>query len=312
VVDLGAPSDARVARLFVNLAARTAGRHADALLYTYVTCVTRAARAGPRMARLSRLMSGVRGGWGGGGGPGGLPSRGVGGVVLLASAGTVTCSMWRARRDCGHGEASERLCRAAESGDVPAIQDAIAAGADVNVHEGTRERTPLFRAVSGRHVAAIVALLRAGAHVDCSSLSGATPLIMAALGSNPAAVDALLVAGADVHRCENDHNTALHIACLYGRLDNARLLLDAGAKTDVCGNGGELPVQKVRGFHANCGGAVASRCPLPLPRQVAQVCKVGNEPNAAALRALIASTAPWSRRRPLAVACYADVWDWLW
>jgi hypothetical protein len=32
--------------------------------------------------------------------------------------------------------------------------------------------------------------------------------------------------------------------------------------------------------------------------------------NAAALRALFASAAPWSRRRPVAIACYADAWEW--
>jgi hypothetical protein len=34
--------------------------------------------------------------------------------------------------------------------------------------------------------------------------------------------------------------------------------------------------------------------------------------NEAALRALLAAAAPWSRRRPVAIACYAVGWEWEW
>jgi hypothetical protein len=31
--------------------------------------------------------------------------------------------------------------------------------------------------------------------------------------------------------------------------------------------------------------------------------------DAAAIRALLTFAAPWSRRRPAAIACYGDVWE---
>jgi hypothetical protein len=47
---------------------------------------------------------------------------------------------------------------------------------------------------------------------------------------------------------------------------------------------------------------------------LAQVCtaSLADKSNPAALRALLTAAAPWSRRRPVALACYADVWEEEW
>jgi uncharacterized protein len=141
-------------------------------------------------------------------------------------------------------EANERLRDAAEDGDVAGIAAALLAGADPNAFEGSW--TPLHRAVFNGRLAAIAALLAAGARVDGMDSDGVTPLMWAALSDHTAAVDALLAAGADVNRVSACGYTALHWASMYGRLDAARLLLmEAGARTDLHHKRGERPIDEV-------------------------------------------------------------------
>jgi hypothetical protein len=211
------------------------------------------------------------------------------------------------------------LVHVAEDGDVAGIAAALLAGADPNAFEMTNGMTPLQRAAHNGHVAAIAALLAAGARVDGANTFGTTPLMVAVLPGSTAALDALLAAGADVHHVNNGGYTALHWASMAGHLDAARVLLEAGARTDVRNREGKRPVDVVRPplarsyplFHANW-----RQTALP-PRRLAQVCADSDADetaapasNAAALRALLASAAPWSRRRPVAISCYGVEWDW--
>jgi len=138
-----------------------------------------------------------------------------------------------------------QLCDAAERGDVAGISLVLLAGANVNAGEGTELYTPLQWAVVYGHVAAIEALLVAGAHVDGADENGWTPLMRAAVSGRTASVAALLAAGADVHRVNNGDYTALHQACYGGHVDCARTLLDAGAPTDVRGGNGKRPIDVV-------------------------------------------------------------------
>jgi uncharacterized protein len=143
--------------------------------------------------------------------------------------------------------ANEKLVDAARSGNVAEIERQIAAGADPNALVG--DWTPLQRAADGGHVAAIAALLKAGARVDGVSRDGYTPLLWAAVGGHVAAIDALVAVGADVHRTNVDGSTALHRASANGRLDAARMLLEAGAKADVRNKAGNRPIDVVRCAH---------------------------------------------------------------
>jgi hypothetical protein len=137
--------------------------------------------------------------------------------------------------------ANNKLCDAAERGDVAEIERQIAAGADANAFEGMGRYTPLQWAAYYGHVAAMAALLAAGARVDSADSCGTTPLIWAAYSGHTVAIDALLAAGADVHHVTVDSDTALHYALMEGRLDAARVLLEAGAWTDVRNRRGERP-----------------------------------------------------------------------
>jgi ankyrin repeat protein len=141
--------------------------------------------------------------------------------------------------------ANDKLCDAAKEGDVAEMERQIAAGADPNAFEGTGDYTPLQRAAQGGHVAAIAALLKAGARVDGADSAGYTPLMSATVGGQTGAIDALVAAGADVHHARNSGETALHDASMNGRLDTARALLEAGARADVCNRWGKRPIDQV-------------------------------------------------------------------
>jgi ankyrin repeat protein len=149
------------------------------------------------------------------------------------------CAQWAMASD-----ANRKLCGAAECGSIAAIERLIAAGA--NPDALVNDRTPLQWAARNSHVAAIAALLKAGARVDGASRYGSTPLVFAAVNGHAAAIDVLLAAGADVHCPNKMCNTALHWASMEGRLDAARALLDAGARTDVRNKNGKRPIDLVR------------------------------------------------------------------
>jgi len=138
------------------------------------------------------------------------------------------------------------LCDAAKSGDVGEIERLIAAGAKPNALEGADSITPLQLAAAYGHVAAIAALLKAGAHVDGARSDGITPLTYAAMYDRTDAIDALIAAGVDVRRTLTDGNTVLHWASQFGRLVAARALLEAGAETSALDSDGKRPIDVVR------------------------------------------------------------------
>jgi ankyrin repeat protein len=209
--------------------------------------------------------------------------------------------------------ANDKLRDAAGRDNVAEIERQIAAGADPNAFEGRFLLTPLQLAAINGHIAAIAVLLKAGAHIDGADSGGETPLMGASADGRAAAIDALVAAGADVHRVRIDGHTALHVAAANGKLDAARVLLEAGARADICNKEGDRPINVVRCAAGSLVAAARSRHAAAPPRGHAQVCTAWGRMDKfdeAALRTLLTSAASWSRRRPVAIACYADVWEW--
>jgi ankyrin repeat protein len=207
--------------------------------------------------------------------------------------------------------ADDNLRNAAMHGDVVEIERLITAGANPNAFEGTDWSTPLQWAAANDHIAAIAALLRAGASVNGKDSFGNTPLMWAARDNRTVAVETLVAAGADMHHVDRNGDTALHWASVWGHLDAPRVLLEAGARTDVRNKRGKRPIDMVRALLARSLWLHDRIVPLRRRFVCAQVGgNTSDKVNDAALSALLASAASWSRRRPLAVACYAVGWEW--
>jgi ankyrin repeat protein len=199
---------------------------------------------------------------------------------------------------------SEQLCSAAERGDVADIERLVAAGADPDADAGRGRGRPLRAAASNGHGAAIAALLAAGALVNAVNSGGRAALMYAAFNGYTAVTAALLAAGADVHLTDESGDTALHDACARGSVDSVRMLLEAGARMDGGNQHGKLPADVVRA----CARTAAAHSDAPRCLCCAQVW-APHDAEKAAVAALLATAAPWSRRRPVAVACYGVEWE---
>jgi len=204
-------------------------------------------------------------------------------------------------------EIDSQFRRAAAGGDVGEMERLIAAGADVNaLVDGW---TPLQKATENCQVAAIAALVKAGAHVDGADEDGWTSLMYAAWRGQVLVIDALIAGGADVHRVNNHGDTALHWASTHGYFDVARILLEAGAKADVRNNDGKRPIDEVRDRRDHDRSLDVSTAPLcDVCAPGAQICEWESD-KYAALHALLLAAEPWGRRRVAAMACYSGVWE---
>jgi ankyrin repeat protein len=96
--------------------------------------------------------------------------------------------------------------------------------------------SPLFDAVAAGDAAAIEQALAAGADVDSRARDQATPLINAALADQLAIAEVLVSKGADVMASNSGGFTPLHAAAFSGSVPVARLLLDHGATLDDASN----------------------------------------------------------------------------
>src|SRR5690606_37619810 len=104
-----------------------------------------------------------------------------------------------------------------ETGDVPAIEAALAAGADVHARNAAG-LTPLMAAVTSNAPGALIdTLLANGADIDQQAASGVTALMLAAGQGTPAQVIHLLNAGADPTVLDAEGKSALD----HGRTNSA-------------------------------------------------------------------------------------------
>lgn len=123
-------------------------------------------------------------------------------------------------------EAGRALLAAAERGDVPALRELLAGGADPNFQMPNGD-TALALAVAGDQLAAAKFLLESGADPNLALPYGPV-LFLAVHNGNRAIAELLVRRGARIEPADPGGASALMLAAAAGDADITRLLLDAG------------------------------------------------------------------------------------
>jgi ankyrin repeat protein len=160
----------------------------------------------------------------------GRATRNDGWAIAAAASGAAPAGPAAAPAGAQPPEASphEAFFRAAERGDLAAIDRFLAKGTDVNVRD-LRGETALMKAAQKGQALAVYSLLGKGADVMATSQDQDTALIFAALAGDHEVVEVLLDRGADVNAKNNGGATALIVAAESGHHAMAKELLGRGA-----------------------------------------------------------------------------------
>jgi microcompartment protein CcmK/EutM len=107
--------------------------------------------------------------------------------------------------------AMSSLTGAAREGDVTAVRQMLARGADPNAPDGVNDWTPLMHAIHKNQLGSVQALLDGGADPN-RAVNGETPLMMAAGYGYTSIVRLLLSRGANPRQLNGDGETAVDYA----------------------------------------------------------------------------------------------------
>ena len=109
---------------------------------------------------------------------------------------------------CGPSETDHALLDAAEKGNIEAVKQAIADGADVDAKDSDRW-TPLHNAALKGHKEIVELLIAKCADLNAKGRSGWTPLHFAANGGDREVAKLLIAKGADLNAKTSDGVTPL-------------------------------------------------------------------------------------------------------
>ncbi|KAJ9529389.1 hypothetical protein QJQ45_013742, partial [Haematococcus lacustris] len=139
-----------------------------------------------------------------------------------------------------HSLGSMALHAAARNGDMPALQAAIASGADLNARDNLR-RTPLILASWAGQVAVVKLLLAHGCDWSLAAADDMNALHFAAQKGQTEVVRLLLNAGLSVDGRNRKGSTALAMAAQQGHLETVQLLLARKASPRAANGKGQTP-----------------------------------------------------------------------
>ena len=109
---------------------------------------------------------------------------------------------------CGESAPDISIHQAAQTGNIEAVKQHLAAGTDVNA-KGRDGWTPLHAVAINGHKEIVELLIAKGADVDAKDEDGWTPLHWAAVNGHEETVELLLANGSDVNAKDNDGETPL-------------------------------------------------------------------------------------------------------
>ena len=139
---------------------------------------------------------------------------------------------------------TEEFFKLCEKGTVREVEDAINAGADVNVRNGSGDTPIMLAAECNSNSEVTTALINAGADINAMNERGWMPIMVAALSnSNPAVTTALINAGADVNATRINGETPLLLATVINSNPEVMIaLIKAGADVNACESTGLTPL----------------------------------------------------------------------
>ena len=132
-----------------------------------------------------------------------------------------------------NGELSQgdgELFAAAAAGDVPAAEQSLEQGANVNAI-GALKRTPLIVAAFCDHPELVKLLLDKGARHDATDTNGMSPLQATVIVGGMDAAKLLIAGGANVNDRDAAGRTALHVAAATNQVALVELLLASKANS---------------------------------------------------------------------------------
>ena len=130
---------------------------------------------------------------------------------------------------CGNAEADRALLDAAEKGNIRAVKQHLAAGADVNRKVSDGSFNALDWAVSKGHKDVVELLITEGADVNAKCDIGWTPLHLAAQEGHKEIAELLIAKGVDVNAKTVGEWTPMHSAASKGQKEIVELLIVEGA-----------------------------------------------------------------------------------
>jgi ankyrin repeat protein len=141
----------------------------------------------------------------------------------------------------GQGPASDAALRkAAQDGDMTAVKDLLAKGANVNARDDKGQTALLWVAPARDNPEMAQLLIDKGADVNAKDNEGETALMIAASQSNPGILAALIEAGAEVNAQSNSGRTALMAAAARANLEEIKILLAKDADLKLKDNKGKF------------------------------------------------------------------------
>lgn len=153
--------------------------------------------------------------------------------ILVMSSLVILCvgntEAVRAQGNRGRGNS---VYDAARNGDIEALRQHVAQGANLNQADGFGY-TPLKCAIESGHTEAVKVLLEGKANPNVKDGMGRAALIDASLRGQIEIVEMLLAKGADTAVQDGQGNTALHVAAQMGHQPVVEALVKAGADVNA-------------------------------------------------------------------------------